>query len=304
MVSLAVGGGLGSLALVVVDSGDSMDRRSFISASGGAAAATLAMSSVAQAQSADPRQALAASSVIEDVKKRGQLRVGLSTFVPWVMRSKAGDLIGFEIDVTKQLCQDLGWQAEFVPTAWDGIIPALLSGKFDVIISSMAVTPQRLLSVNFTDPYSTSGLQIVAHRDKAKGFAKYEDFNRADVTLTARRGTPATVAAQQVMPKAAVRVFEDDALALQDVLNGNAHGMIASVPFPEHSATRNDKLLFVPVEGALLPWYSGFALRKGDPDALNLFNHWIRLKNTAGFIEKRHQYWFKTLEWEDQVARN
>lgn len=281
-----------------------MDRRSFFSASGGAVAATAAMTSVAQAQATDVRQTLAAASVIEEIKKRGVLRVGLSTFVPWVMRSKSGDLIGFEIDIVNQLAQDMGWKAEFLPTAWDGIIPALLTGKFDVIISSMAVTAQRLLSVNFTDPYSSSGLQIVANREVAKGLATYESFNRANVTLTARRGTPAGTAQQQVMPKASLRVFEDDALALQDVLNGNAHGMIASVPFPEHSAKRNEKLLFVPVERALLPWYSGFALRKGDPDALNVFNHWIRLKQNAGFIEQRHQYWFKTLEWEDQVARN
>lgn len=281
-----------------------MDRRKFFSASGGVLVATAAMTSVAQAQAADARQALAASSVIEEIKKRGILRVGLSTFVPWVMRSKSGDLIGFEVDIVKQLAQDMGWQVEFTPTAWDGIIPALLTAKFDVIISSMAVTPQRLQSVNFTDPYSSSGLQIVANREMAKGMLTYEAFNRADVTLTARRGTPAGSAQQQTMPKASLRVFEDDALALQDVLNGNAHGMIASAPYPEHSAKRNDKLLFVPVQSLLLPWYSGFALRKGDPDALNVFNHWIRLKQVAGFIEQRHAYWFKTLEWEDQVARN
>ena len=281
-----------------------MDRRKFFSASGGVLAATAAMTSVAQAQAADARQALAASSVIEEIKKRGILRVGLSTFVPWVMRSKSGDLIGFEVDIVKQLAQDMGWQVEFTPTAWDGIIPALLTAKFDVIISSMAVTPQRLQSVNFTDPYSSSGLQIVANREMAKGMLTYEAFNRADVTLTARRGTPAGSAQQQTMPKASLRVFEDDALALQDVLNGNAHGMIASAPYPDHSAKRNDKLLFVPVQSLLLPWYSGFALRKGDPDALNVFNHWIRLKQIAGFIEQRTAYLFKTLEWEDQVARN
>ena len=82
-----------------------MDRRSFFSASGAAVAAGAAMTSVAQAQTGDARQALAAASVIEEVKKRGTLRVGLSTFVPWVMRSKSGDLIGFEIDVVKQLAQ-------------------------------------------------------------------------------------------------------------------------------------------------------------------------------------------------------
>ena len=79
-------------------------------------------------------QQLAADSVLETIKKRGSIKIGLSTFVPWAMRNKSGELIGYEIDVAKQLAEDMKVKAEFVPTAWDGIIPALLAGKFDVII--------------------------------------------------------------------------------------------------------------------------------------------------------------------------
>ncbi|MGR5488551.1 transporter substrate-binding domain-containing protein, partial [Vibrio alfacsensis] len=71
---------------------------------------------------------------LDKINERGTLRVGMSTFVPWAMRDKQGDLIGFEIDVAKRLAEDSGWKVEFVPTAWDGIIPALLAQKFDVII--------------------------------------------------------------------------------------------------------------------------------------------------------------------------
>lgn len=78
---------------------------------------------------------------VDQIKERGTLRVGMSTFVPWAMRNKQGELIGFEIDVAKRLAQDSGLKVEFVPTAWDGIIPALLAKKFDVIIGGMSVTP-------------------------------------------------------------------------------------------------------------------------------------------------------------------
>ncbi len=64
---------------------------------------------------------------IEKIKERGTLRVGMSTFVPWAMRNKQGELIGFEIDVAKRLAADSGLKVEFVPTAWDCIIPALLA---------------------------------------------------------------------------------------------------------------------------------------------------------------------------------
>jgi len=86
---------------------------------------------------------LSSESVIEAIKKRGAIKIGLSIFKPWSMRDKDGELIGFELDVGKKLADDMGVDAEFIPTAWDGIIPALVAGKFDVIISGMTTTPHK-----------------------------------------------------------------------------------------------------------------------------------------------------------------
>ena len=76
---------------------------------------------------------------VEQVLQRGVLRVGMDTFQPWAMPDKTGQLIGFEIDVATRLAQDMGVNVEFVPTKWSGIIPALLTGKFDVIIGGMGI---------------------------------------------------------------------------------------------------------------------------------------------------------------------
>src|SRR5210317_312646 len=92
-------------------------------------------------------------SVVEQVIQRGVLRVGMSTFVPWAMKDKTGKLIGFEIDVATRLAEDMGVKVEFVPTKWSGIIPALLTGKFDVLIRGMGILPKRALKVNFSQPY-------------------------------------------------------------------------------------------------------------------------------------------------------
>ncbi|MEO0361860.1 MAG: transporter substrate-binding domain-containing protein, partial [Pseudomonadota bacterium] len=114
-----------------------------------AAAALAAATLVAPVGAAanETQQALASESVIETIKQRGVIRVGMATFVPWAMRDKNGDLIGFEIDVARKVAEDMEVEVEFVPTAWDGIIPALLAGKFDVIIGGMSITPARNLTV-------------------------------------------------------------------------------------------------------------------------------------------------------------
>jgi len=263
-------------------------------------ALVIALPPLARAQNAS--QQLAAAGVLETIKKRGAIRVGMSTFVPWAMRDKNGELIGYEIDVAKQLAEDMKVKAEFVPTAWDGIIPALLAGKFDVVIGGMSITPERNLTVNFTLPYANSGIHLVANKELAAGFKSLEDFNKPDVVLAVRRGaTPATVA-KRLMPKATLRQFDEDALALQEVLNGKAHAFITSTPTPAFEALKHPDKLFLPIPEPFVQGAEGFALRKGDPDALNFFNNWILLRQQDGWLKERHDYWFKTRDWAGQVA--
>src|SRR4051812_26645890 len=122
------------------------------------------------------------------------------------MRAKDGSLIGFEVDVATQVAEDLGVKIELVPTAWDGIIPALLAGKFDVIIGGMSITPSRSLTVNFTNAYAHSGLQLAANRELAPAIGSYADLDRPEVTIAIRRGVaPATAFLQKSIPLATVR---------------------------------------------------------------------------------------------------
>ena len=256
--------------------------------------------SPARAQSAN--QQLAAGSVLETIKKRGAIKVGMSTFIPWAMRDKNGALVGYEIDVAKRLAEDLGVKAEFAPTAWDGIIPALLAGKFDLIIGGLSITPERNLTVNFTLPYAHSGTHLVAHRKLADGFKSLDDFNQPAVTLAVRRGATPATAAKRLMPKATLRQFDEDALALQEVLNGKAHAFVTSAPTPAFEAIKHPETLFLPIPEPFMQGMEGFALRKGDPDALNFFNNWILLRREDGWLKERHDYWFKTRDWAGQVV--
>lgn len=266
------------------------------------AAASLAMP-FAAAQAQDARQTLAASSTIEEIKKRGVLRVGMSTFVPWAFRNKSGDLVGYEIDVAKRLSEDMGVKAEFVPTAWDGIIPALLAGRFDFIVGGMTITPQRNLSVNFTAPYSATGVDVAANKKLAVDFKTVDDFNKPNVTVVARRGSSAAAAAQRLCPRATLRQFDDDAQALLEVVNGRAHAMFGSIPRPLFAVLDNPDVLFKPFSEPLVRQADAMAVRKGDPDALNFLNNWIMLRTLDGWLEERQNYWFKGREWRDQVAQ-
>jgi polar amino acid transport system substrate-binding protein len=263
-----------------------------------------AWAGIASAQ--ELQQELAAQSVVEEIKQRGVIRVGMSTFVPWAMRDKEGNLIGFEIDVANKLAQDMEVEVEFVPTAWSGIIPALLAKKFDVIIGGMSITPQRNLTINFTIPYAHSGLQAAANIELASDMKTPDDFNQSSVTIACRRGATPCSAAQQLFPKAQLRQFDDDAQAFQEVVNGNAHAMLSSAPKPRFWSDGYPDKIFLPFGGEnITTTDEAIVVRKGDPDAVNFFSNWIIYNTSNGWMKERHDYWFKSQAgWKDMVAES
>ncbi len=279
-----------------------LTRRFLAPAAAGAAAGSLIGPSQAQAQTADARVALAASSVIEEIKRRGSLRIGMTTFVPWAFRNRAGELVGYEIDVATRLAQDMGVRAEFVPTAWDGIIPALLAGRFDFIIGGMTITPQRNLSANFSASYSAGGVDLAANKRMAESMTTVEAWNRPNVTIAARRGTSALATAQRLFPRATIRQFDDDAQSILEVVNGRAHGMVGSAPRPRFAVAEHAAVLFSPFTEVLARQADAIAVRKGDPDALNFLNNWILNRQLDGWLDERAAYWFRDRDWRTEVA--
>jgi len=245
------------------------------------------------------QQRIAAQSTIEEIVKRGTIRVGMDIFVPWAMKNKKGELIGFEIDVARQLARDMGVEVEFVPTKWSGIIPALIAGKFDVIIGGMTVTPKRNLKINFTRPYYYSSQGLLANRTLSRGM-KLADFNDPSVSLAARLGSTAALAAKKRFPRARLRLFDDEPAAVQEVRNGRVHAMVASQPLPAHLAAEEPELLTA-YDEQLMREPICFGVRKGDVDTLNFFNNWIEIVRSKGFIQERYHYWFEGTDWKKEM---
>ncbi|WP_320169657.1 transporter substrate-binding domain-containing protein [Maridesulfovibrio sp.] len=249
----------------------------------------------------DVRTSLSQESTLETVLKNKVLRVGFSTFKPWAMKGKNGEFIGFEIDVARRIATDMGVKIRFIPTKWDGIIPALLTGKFDIIIGGMGITPQRNLKVNFSDPYEFTGMSIVASRKVAPDKSDLKDFNNESVTVSVRLGTTAEKAAANFLPKAKLLKFSDESASIQELLNGKSACLVASNPLPENLVKKYPKQLYLPLQADFTKEPIGFAVRKGDPDFLNFLNNWIKVTNSEGWLEARFNYWFKTDEWKSLV---
>ena len=243
----------------------------------------------------------ASAELLDDIAAAGKLRVGMSSFQPWAMRDKNGGFVGFEPDVARALAEDLGVELEIVPTKWDGILPALLAGKFDLIVSGMSVTPARNLKINFTVPYARSGLELAANLEKAAGFQTLADFNREGVVVAMRRGVAGLEAVRRLLPKATIRQFDDEAACRQEVVNGAAHAWISAAPAPAHAAAEHPDKLFLPLPAVFENSIESFGVRKGEHEALNFLDNWIMLRTENGWLQARHDYWFKAREWAARV---
>ncbi len=103
------------------------------------------------------------------------------------------------------------------------------------------------------------------------------------------------------MPKAKLRLFDDESQAYQELINGKAHGLVGSAPTPGFYALKHPEKLFLPLKETFAKEPIGFAVRKGDFDTLNLFDNWIRVKEAQGWLKERNHYGFETKDWESLI---
>lgn len=93
------------------------------------------------------------------------LRIGTEgAYPPFNQINADGELVGFDIDIAKALCEEMNRDCEFVTQDWDGIIPGLLADKYDAIIASMSITPERDKAVDFTERYYSNKLRFLAKK--------------------------------------------------------------------------------------------------------------------------------------------
>lgn len=243
-------------------------------------------------------------NTLESVLTNGKLRVGVSLFTPWTLKNKQGELIGFEIDVAKQLAKDLGVQLELKEFDWEDILPALLKKNIDIIVAGMVITPQRVLKVNFSQPYADSGIGLATNMTLTKKFAGLNDLNQPNVRIAVVAGTVSEDLAKRVFPNATVKSFQKSEKAIEAVTQGTVHGHVEHNPIPTFIALDHPQKVDEPLSKPLLTTKAGFAVNKGDPDFINFLNAWIIARQADAWLTSAHDYWFKSLRWRREVERD
>jgi len=243
------------------------------------------------------------SGTLERVLEKGTLRVGVSLFTPWTIKHSDGKLVGYEIDVAKQLAKDLGVKPEFQVLEWEKIIPTLLNREIDIIVAGIIITPQRALKVNFSQPYDSSGIGLVTNIALTKTFKSPKDLNRPDVIIASVTGTISEDLARRVFSKATLKTFPTSQEAIEAVKSGKVHGYVEHEAITTFVALDHPEIVDEPLSKPLLETKAGFAVNKKDPDFINFLNAWIIAHEADTWLASVHKYWFEGVEWRKDIQK-
>jgi len=246
---------------------------------------------------------LAKKSTIESILKSKQLRVGFeSGYLPFDMTNKSGKYMGFDIDLGKALAKSMGVKWVPVNTAWDGIIPALVTDKFDIIIGGMTITQERNLSINFTHPYIVVGQAVLLNKKHAGTVTSYKDLNDPKYTICSRLGTTGEQAAKKLLPRANYKSYESEAEAGMEVIQGNVDALIYDLPFIEKMQAQHGAGKTIALGTPFTYEPLAIGVRKGDPDFLNFLNNFLVQYRGDGKWQRSYNKWFKSTDWFDKVG--
>lgn len=241
---------------------------------------------------------LAKKSAINEILARGELRVGFdSGYMPFEMTDKNGNFVGFDMDMARELAKAMG--VKFVPvnTDFDGIIPALLTGKIDVIISGMTITQERNLKIGFTDPYIVVGQSILLNKKLAGKITSWEQLNDPQYNIVSRQGTTGEEASKRYLPKAKLKTFEKEADGALEVANDRADAWVYDMPFNVvfYAQQGKDKIIHLDKPFTFEPL--GIGIKQGDPDFMNFLNNFLRQFRADGRYDRLYDKWIKSTEW-------
>ena len=240
----------------------------------------------------------ARADTLDDAKKRGTLNIGTeAAYVPYEF-FKDGKIVGYDPDITALIVGKLGIKADFIDTAWNGIIPALYARKFDCIISAMTITKERAEKVLFSMPYADAS-NVILLRDNETSIKTSEDLSGKTVGVQLGSAAAGIIKSYEDKLKAAgkpgyadVKQYEHYPEAYQDLLNKRIDAVVNSRS-TMMVVIRDAPGKFKMISGISdITAYFGMAFRKEDAALRDFVNIQIAAMKTDGTLSKLQEKWF------------
>lgn len=226
---------------------------------------------------------------LEKVKAAGVIRIGVDdAFPPMEYRDEKGNLIGFDVDLAEEIGRRLGVDIVWVPTAWDGVILALQSGKFDMILSTLTITDERAEKIDFSPPY-IYGAQIIVVKQQTKDINTLADL-KGKVVGT-QLGSTGEVAARKFGGFKDLKLYATYPEAFTDLAIGRIQALVVDEFVGRYYITKQAGAYRV-LEERLAEESIGIGFRKGDDSLREAVCAAIDSIKADGTYGKISEKWF------------
>ncbi len=216
-------------------------------------------------------------------------------YPPFETKDEAGNAAGISVDFSKAFGEYLGREVVIENIAWDGLIPALQTGKADMVISSMTITEKREEVIDFSDPYANAMLALLTYKDS--NIQSIDDMNVEGRKIAVKTGSTGYLYATEHLTKAEVISLPDESACVMEVAQGNADGFI----YDQLTVYRNWQENIDTTSAVFIPFqdveYWGVAVQEGNTELKEQLNAFIKkYTEEGGFDALSEKYLAKEKE--------
>ncbi|MGB7472343.1 transporter substrate-binding domain-containing protein [Trichococcus sp.] len=228
------------------------------------------------------------SSALQEIKDSGKLVVGTCADYPpyeWHLVQDGEDkIIGFDIAIAQAIADELGVELKVIDMDFDGLIPALSTGKVDMILAGMNPTEERKQSVDFTDIYYTQKDALVIKSDDTKDIRSEDDLKKA--SLATQKATIQETYLLENFPDADIQSVPKLNTAILYLVTGKADAVLMVETVAKRYVEENEGLEIAKFDVASTPNESAIAVAKDSEDFLDAVNDILNEMEDSGKIEE------------------
>ncbi|MGX5735838.1 transporter substrate-binding domain-containing protein [Bosea thiooxidans] len=225
----------------------------------------------------------------EEIKKRGKIIVGIQgDNPPWGFVTSAGKQDGLDADMAALFAKDLGVEVEFLPLEVNNRIPALTTGRVDVLFATMAMLPERAKAVQYSKPYVANTIVLIG--PKKDKITTNEDMGRYTIGV-ARGAAQDTQVTKNAPSSTTIRRYDGDAPSIQALVSGQVQALGGNIFYMQRIEQARpgefeNKLAFQNL-------YNGACTRLGEKEMNAALNSFIDKIRANGELQKVYDKWMK-----------
>lgn len=228
----------------------------------------------------------------EEVKvttiQEGKLLMGSdTTYPPFESIDDKGEAVGFDVDIAKEIAERLGLELEVVSVKWEGIIPGLKTGDYDMVMSAMTITEERKMEIDFSDPYIDSD-QSIAVRKGDTSIKSEADL--AGKVVGVQVDTTGQFTAEEIPGIKEIRKYDTILMAFEDLELGRIDAIVNDFPVNAYiSKTRGKTEVVATIK---TDEKYGIGVKKGNTQLLEAINKVLAEMKKDGTYDAIYEKWF------------